>query len=174
MSEAAVEYRDGSAVLPANVGELSAPEIDALASDLLREMAECEREIKRYEEARFAERIRVDMRYGMLVERQEHRREELMRAVHALAERVDFGKKKSRDVGFGTYGRRTVPERVMIADPAACLAWALRTDPALVRVVEKRDVPHSAVHFHFKNTGELPDGCEHTPARDEPFARPEA
>jgi hypothetical protein len=93
--------------------------------------------------------------------------------VRDLARQADFGKKKSRDVGYGTYGRRTIPERLRVVDEAALLAYALEHAPAMVRSVVKNDVPHANLRQHFAATGELPPGVEMEPAREEPFAKPE-
>ena len=96
-----------------------------------------------------------------------------------LAEHADFGNKKSRDVGFGTYGRRKVPESVKVVDQEAAVTWLTEIlAPAAIRVKETRTVDAKEakpiVLAHLQRTGELPPGFEHTAAHDEPFIKDEA
>lgn len=143
---------------------------DALASDLLRKMAECDAETRRFKDAYMRESVRLSDRYAGLLEPIEARRNLLENAVLALAERTDFGKAKSRNVGFGTYGRRRRPDRIVIVDADKVLAWAREHGPLLIE--RKECVPHRFVVERFKVTGELADGCEFHAEHVEPFATP--
>ncbi|GEM_PF-5334154 len=150
---------------------VAAPDIDVLASALLRRLAEAEADIARYERAWDLERLALDTRYRTLLEGPRSHEAMLRSAIATLAAQADFGPAKSRRVGFGTYGRRTVPAKVTIADAAALLAWARDHLPAAVRQTVKEDVPHKRVAAHLDATGELPPGCEYTPAHEECYAK---
>lgn len=148
-------------------------ELAAVASDLLREIGELDREHARFAAARDAEVARITMRYSAQLDRLARRRSILESAVGAIADRVDFGKRKTMKVGYGSFGRRTVPERVRIVSATDVLAWAERSAPSLVRTVERKDVPHGWVLDHYRQTGELPDGCEYTASHEELVVKPE-
>lgn len=150
-------------------------QLDAWASEVCRRIAEQRAEIERYNEAEAAEIARIQMRYAAMRDRHERRVQELEAIGRDLAESADFGSKKSRDVGFGTYGRRKVPESVKVVDKDAALNWAIEHAPdAVVEKIERRvnaAVVKPAVLNVLKSTGELPPGFEHTAAHDEPFVK---
>ena len=148
-------------------------QLDAIASDALRLMAEAELEVERYDAAEKLELEAIHARYDRLRHRHVARRDEAERLVMACAERADFGKKKSREVGFGTYGLRTQPPRIEVLDKDALLTWAKLNAPSLVRAVTKEDVPHKELSAYFKATGDLPDGCEYHPETARSFAKPD-
>lgn len=82
------------------------------------------------------------------------------------------GKKKSRGLPSGDIGWRTVPEKVAVLDEAAAIAWA-RAQPVeseLLRIREEVSKP--ALAAHYRETGEVPPGCDVTPAREEFQAKP--
>lgn len=146
----------------------------AFASDLLRAMAEVDRETALLAETRAAEHARVDMRYSLPLDRLSKRRAVLEGALGAIARDFPYPKgKKSMQVGHGTFGVRTTPEKIAVLHDATVLAWAERAAPTLVKVVEKRSVPHAGLVAYYRETGELPDGCVHTPAVETPYAKPE-
>jgi hypothetical protein len=148
-------------------------EIDAFASDLLRQMAETEADLERYNVAEHREVMRLRARYDTLRKPAGARHSLLYGAVMALAARADFGKAKSRKVGFGSYGHRTLPLHLQVTDPAALLAWAKASSPTLVRQTVREDVPQKSVAAYFDRTGEVPDGVEFTAAHDVAFAKPD-
>ncbi len=147
-------------------------DLDAYASQLLRVQGEAEGEVARYRAACAAEVGRIHERYLHLAEPHERRARQAEAMVCEAAKHADFGRKKSRAVGNGTYGRRTVPPWLGVDDPAALLAWAKREAPSLVRLVEKEDVPHKPLSQWFMTVGELPDGCSYEPEHETYFAKP--
>lgn len=163
--------------------ELAAPmadsQLDALASEYMGEMADCDREVARYTEARDAELRRVAMKYDALMLPHIVRRGRFEQFVKELAERADFGpKKKSRDVGNGTYGRRSKPEHVTILDKDKAVDFARAHFPTAVKekttyTVEQKSIQPVVIAYMKAHEGELPDGFEHTAERDEPFCKVE-
>lgn len=150
-------------------------ESDAWASELLGRMAAAQRDLARYDAACRREVMRIETRYDTLKENVEARIELLERAICALAERADFGKVKSRKVGNGSYGRRTVPARVEVMDAVALVEWAKLSSDDRVRgmIVVKEHVPAVEATAYFRETGEVPDGCVGVLATEKPFAKPE-
>lgn len=175
----------------------SQAERDAWASDLLRVLGEHERELAQMEESRRAEHARVDMRWDTNTAGLRKRAEVLRQMVCSLAIDADFGKKKSRDVAFGSYGRRQIPVKVAIVDDAAALDWAEKNQPHIVRLeatapgdwvianweqmtsdmqlmftAAKRRLSKTALNAYVKASGEEPPGVNVEPAHDEAFAKP--
>lgn len=152
-------------------------ECDALASELLGRLAACEAEAARYRDAQDREIRRLTERYATLLGPVEQRARQYEAAVCELARRADFGTKRSRAVGNGTYGVRTVPERVAIVDPQQAVAWARAHCPGAVKTKITESVDHRgvapAVLAQIHATGALPDGFSHESARAVPFAKPE-
>jgi phage host-nuclease inhibitor protein Gam len=148
-------------------------DVDAWASLILRQMGEVDRDIKRYQEAYQAEMRHIGIRYDLQLQRLIGRRGVLEHAVHGLATRADFGSKKSRDVGFGTYGVRSEPERIRIVDATAATEWARTHAPELIEIETKEKLPQKAVAAYVKSTGdaEIP-GVVREPAHETPFAKP--
>lgn len=146
-------------------------EIDALVSGYLREMQTHAVDIARYQEARKLEHQRIDLCYDNFVRGPQAEYDRLDALVCAFAEKADFGKKKSRDVAYGAYGRRTEPARVKIVDPDKLLAWCHANAKTLI--TWKESVKHASIAEYFAQTGALPDGVEWTPESECAFARPE-
>ncbi len=148
-------------------------QIDATASDLLRLIARERAEAERYHAAKLAEIQKITARYERLTSPHEIRAARYEAWVCELALSANFGpKKKSRDVGHGTYGVRRVPARLSILDPAELLAWAKTSAPDLVQEVVSEKVPHKALEARFKETGELPPGVDYTPETEKAYAKP--
>ena len=83
------------------------------------------------------------------------------------------GKKKSRARAHGTIGWRAVGGGLTVLDKEKLLAWA-KSQPApdvLVRVTEAPAM--DAIKALVEVTGEVPDGTEPNPKRDEFQAKPE-
>lgn len=151
-------------------------ELDALASEVCRMLGEAKAEIDRYSEAERAEFARLSIRYAALKEPIATRVGRLTQLGQEIARRANFGKKKSRDVGYGCYGVRQVPERVEITDEEKAAAW-LRvhgsSDAFRVKTEINKSMAGKTVLAVLHATGELASGFEHKAAHDEPFIRPE-
>lgn len=106
---------------------------DAQASTLLRALGRVEAEIGERRRALQIERDQLERIYGSEIERLERRQSFLAGAIEALAVVSEFGpKKKSRAVGFGTYGLRQSPLKVEVLDEDAVLDWAMQGLPEAV------------------------------------------
>lgn len=149
-----------------------AARIDATASDLLRLIARERAEADRYTLALAGELEQIAQRYRRLIDPHVQRAQRYEAWVCELALSADFGKKKSREVGYGTYGVRRVPARLSVPDPAALLAWAKTQAPDLIQQKIDERVPHKLLEARYKDTGELPPGTEYEPEREQPFAKP--
>jgi phage host-nuclease inhibitor protein Gam len=165
-----IEALRASVTVPEDAAQAA---LAAFASDLLRAIGVVDLEHAQLVANRDAEIARIRMRYAGQLERLDRRRAVLEGAVGNIVERYDFGRKKTAVVGYGQFGRRAVPEKLAVTDPGALLTWAERHAPDLVRVVEKRDVPHAKVVAHFRETSEVPDGCEYTAAHEDLVIKPE-
>lgn len=143
-----------------------APDADlaATASQLLAAIRSRQAERQRYQDAEAKEIERIRARYAIPLTRLAQRLADLETQLAIVAEGLEYGKKKSRVVGNGTVGFRTMPERVTVADGAALLAWATAHAPALIKTETKQSVPQAAVKDHLTSTGELPDGCDLVPS----------
>lgn len=150
-------------------------QLDAWASEVCRRISAERAELARYNEAEAAEMARIQMRYAAMKNRHMRRVQELEAIGRYLAEHADFGAKKSRDVGFGSFGRRQVPEKVSVVDAEKAVEWAKANAPAAVvtTVAERVDVKavKPMVLAYLKDTGEVAPGFEHTAAHDEPFVK---
>lgn len=154
--------------------------LDALASHALRIMAREQAEINRYKAAYAAEVQRLAGRYEALIEPHTHYLAQAEETVKECARRAQFvGKAKSRKVGNGQYGRKTVPEKVSITDKVLALQFAMTADPFLKEMVKQKTeytVVHAAVVpavlKHLKETGEVPLGFEHVGEHEETYAKP--
>ncbi len=161
-------------------GPTTDAQLDAAASEVCRLLGEAQAELDRYEEAESAEVARIEMRYMALCEPIDRRIAQLELLGRDLAARADFGKKKSRKVGFGSYGRKLRSEAVKIVDRAAALEWFKAHAPDVVEVVTPEPVekiPHDRVEpfvlRYLHETGAVPPGIEHTSESDEPWIKPE-
>lgn len=171
------EWHEDTDLTEAAAGPLSDADLDALASDICRRMSEVATDLNRYTEAQAAEEARIQMRYAAIREPLNRRYAALEKIGEELARRADFGKKKSRAVGFGSYGRRTKKECVKIVDPAKALEFARVAAPEAIKTetIEKpvHKLLEPVVIKHVHASGEVPEGFEHTSEREEPFVKPE-
>lgn len=157
---------------------MSEPEIDAAMSEMLRRMAWYDGQIKAGEEAERLEVERINARYNRRLAPLQKRRAEIEANALALAERATFeGKKRSRNVGNGTFGKRITPERVEVVDKPAAIEWAKKHHPSAVlqelveKLVHKEIAP--VVLALTATTGEVPPGFDVHPADFAYFAKPE-
>lgn len=170
---------------------------DALAGMLLRAMAQMDAEAHQLTVALQTEIAALQARVARRLDAIGARRATTEAQVRYLARYSDFGKKKSRDVGFGVYGSKVKAARLEIADPAAAVAEMERHTPELVRVTlkvtgavawaladqkwitpeqlagAKRDVLVGDVEAYQKATGALPAGVVEREAEVTYFAKPE-
>jgi hypothetical protein len=80
------------------------------------------------------------------------------------------GRRKSVSLPAGTIGFRTEPEKLVMDDEQAVIAWAKQHNPALVTTIEK--LSKSALNEHLEKTGEIPDAGAHLePAREKFYVR---
>lgn len=170
--------RDPLEVLASELqGPTSDAQLDALASELCRMLGEIRDEITRYSQAREMEEARLAFRYQALLEPLEQRYARIEEIGKEVASRADFGKKKSRKVGNGVYGRRQVAESVKVADQEVAVLWldenaqgsAVREKT--VRSVEVKEAK-PIVLGHLLTTGEVAPGFEHSEAHDVSFVEP--
>ncbi len=154
------------------------PRRDAFASWLLESMARADLEIAERERARDMEIAIINARYERSLARLRIRRLEKESQVKVLAEisalSGGFGKQKSRTVGYGSYGGRKKPERLEVTDAAEVLNWARGSNPALIRVTTREDVPVAPLAEYFKASGEDIPGTRIAPESTEWFAKPES
>jgi phage host-nuclease inhibitor protein Gam len=98
-------------------------------------------------------------------------------ALHAYAEQhrgeLLTGKKRSRALAHGSIGWRSVGGGLTVLDKDKLLAWAKAQPPdaGLVRTTEAPAL--DAIKALAEVTGEVPDGTEANPKRDEFQAKPE-
>jgi len=156
------------------VGHRSAAEIDAFASELLGSLGKIQADRKRYAEARKLEKERIDMRYDRIEAPLIAREAMLEGAIKALAERQDFGSKKSRETANGVYGVKTKPAHLFIDDQDALLAWTLQLPidkgPA---VTTEYSIKQKDAQAYYEETGcEMP-GCRVEPAQEMAYCKPE-
>ncbi len=158
-------------------------EIDAEASELLGELGKCEADLARYAKTEADEIQRIRIRYED--ETQSHlarniaeikrRRERLENAIKALAERQDFGSKKSRETANGTYGIRRKPAHLFIEDQDALLAWTLQLPISVPgpTVTTTHAIKQKDAQAYYEQTGcEMP-GCRVEPEQEIAYAKPE-
>lgn len=161
-------------------GPVSDAQLDAAVSEICRRLGGVRADLARYAEAEQAEIARIRMRYEAVREPLQRRAADLEAIGKDLAERADFGsKKKSRSVGFGSYGRKIKREHVRITDDAAAVEFArARGIEGGVKVETIEKPVHKAIEpvviAHVHETGEVPAGFEHEAERDEPFVKAEA
>lgn len=152
---------------PGTGDDTSVVEMDAFASRLLRARRSVEGKLDHLKALAKAEmdqlRARFDRQAAGLV------REGLAleAGLDALSTQVPYPKgKKSRTVGAGRYGRRTIPQGVEIIDEDAFLAWATVEEPGLVKPVTKVQIERANLKKYVKETGDLPVGTQLVPERD--------
>lgn len=160
-------------------GPTSDAQLDAAASEICRRLGDAEADRARFVEAEKAEVERIKMRYAALREPVDRRIGQLEELGREVARRADFGKKKSRTVGYGSYGRKLKKERVEIVDPAAALefARAQKIEGAIkTETVEKpvhKVLEPVVMEYIRKHEGEVPAGFEHIDESDEPWVKAE-
>jgi phage host-nuclease inhibitor protein Gam len=130
-----------------------------LASSLLRRQAMTIAASAQPSASRDAEIQFIVARYAPQLEMHRRWGAELERAVQALAEQTKHesgyvGKKKSRDVGAGTYGYKTYAEGVELQDEATFIAWAEQQAPETLRVTIKLPLKDAR---EFRTEDELAD-----------------
>jgi hypothetical protein len=175
---------------------------DAMASMFLRRQAEEIEAIRQLEKSRDLEIQFADQRYGPELDKRRIRARQLEGAALAIAEQTKNaggypGKKKSRDVGAGTYGYKTFATCVELTDETAFIPWAEQYAPETLRVKltmplstareyltegelasAKREVIRKAAQeladfvTHDGDTSELPPGFVQTPALDQFYSKP--
>jgi hypothetical protein len=168
-------------------------ERDALASRLLRALGYVRRDREGRQAACAKEVLFIQDRYAGDIERLDRRATFLESAIEALALQANFGSKKSRDVGFGTYGRRKVGAKPVVDDEPAAIAWA--SEHALEVLVlsvklpfnraadqypdlldektTRQSIDKRALDARILSTGEDVPGVRIEPEREEPFAKPQ-
>lgn len=163
---------------------------DAFASRLLRGLQSVEREIAERKAAHQREVEFVTRLYVQQIERLEARAAYLTDGIKGLALVSDFGTKKSRDVGFGTYGVRRAQPTITITNEGELVEWArghaqetlladLTLDyaaamqlPETVRGALKTRVSKKALNARvLSEASETVPGVHVNPAHDEPFAK---
>ena len=156
-------------------GALDIPDVqsavDATASQLLRVIGGLTADLKRYGDARAAEQHLIEARFEAVTAKLVDRKARLESWCRQLAAQSDFGDKKSRELAYGTYGVRTVPDHLSIADKKKLLGWCHLSAPDLVTIKQEETIAQKKVEAYFRSTGELPDGCEFTPAHEEAFIK---
>ena len=175
---------------------------DAVASMLLRKMAALDADHAQHTAAYALESEALRARYERRIGPLQTERARLEAWARDLARRQHdaggFGKKKSRDVGYGTYGVRTTASRLEVVDEPAFVAWAEAEAPDLLRVTVKlplaqareyltdaelagvkREVLTKPVQAYVATQATatapvpLPPGVQRTPESIETYAKPE-
>lgn len=82
--------------------------------------------------------------------------------VEAMIQATD-GKKKSVNLYYGEAGYKTNPARLQVDNEEMCIAWAEKNIPEAVETI--KILGKNAIKRYFKETGELPDGCNLIPER---------
>ncbi|HEY4307724.1 MAG TPA: host-nuclease inhibitor Gam family protein [Gemmatimonadaceae bacterium] len=170
---------------------------DTLASWLMKEMAQNHAATAQLEASRDSEIQFIAARYAPSLDRLRTRLGELDRAVQAIAAHTKdaqgyVGKKKSRDVGAGTYGFKSYAAGAELKDEPAFIAWAEEHAPSTLRVkptmslkqareylttdelagVKREIMKNDVTKLIATDPNTLPPGYEKTPAVDEYYAKP--
>jgi hypothetical protein len=158
------ELPEALAALPA-IGDVM--QADLLASRLLSVLDDLRSQQSTFELLLAAETDQLRRRYRRLTEPLATKAEAIEYGLELLARQVPFPKgAKSRKVGSGSYGLRSVPAALEVVDEAEVLVWAASNLPAAVvtktvTTLSKRDLSE-----HFKTSGEVPPGCQTRDAYD--------
>lgn len=176
--------------------ELDQTRRDALASSLMKRMARETADIAQLEASCAAEIAFIKDRYVPQLNHHQTRLGELRFAVEALAihtkEADGYGKKKSRDVGAGSYGYKTAAAGVELKDDVAYLTWAEANAPQTLRVkptmslatareylsetelagVKREIMKDDVKKLIATDPAVLPPGYEAVPAHDEYYVKP--
>lgn len=178
-------------------GELDQAHRDGLASLLMRRQAEALAALTQEKQSRDLEVRMIAHRYEVAITRHVERIAQLEAAVQALAWQTKeanayTGKKKSRDVGAGTYGYRSYAAAVTCTDEAAYIAWAEGHAPETLRVkvtmplaeareyltrdelasVRREVIKADVAALIATDRAALPPGWVEVPAHDEFYAKP--
>lgn len=161
-------------------GTLTPAQMDALADQFLRIMGALAIEIERLTDARDHSIALIQQAYAPKIEKLATRYQAYEAQVKELARAADFGgKRKSRELVFGEYGRRASAETIKIVDQEAAVDWCeAHGYEGLVMTETKvvKKLPHAvakpALLAYIARTGEEPPGIEHVAAKDEPYAKP--
>lgn len=102
---------------------------DAYVSNLLYACGKVDAELRATLAAKQKEHDAIDLRYGRREAQHRAVLDRLLGKVEAEAVRADFGgspkrPKKSRVVGFGSYGRKQIPRKVAVTDEPRFILWA--------------------------------------------------
>jgi hypothetical protein len=161
----------------------TAVDADVIASDLLRRMGEHQSRVATLAEAKAREiadaTARISHAYDSQIARHQQSALQYENAVQSIAQSIDWSaeKKKSRKVGYGTYGCKTEPERVKIIDQGKAIGYARAyfasavKEKIVVMVEHKAIAPVVLARLHA--SGELPDGFEHTAESIQYYAKPD-
>jgi len=142
----------------------------------LKRIANLQREIAENEAIEAAHIQRLKLRTLALNERVARGVRFFTGAIQAYAEQhrpeLCPGKKKSRALAHGSIGWRKVGGGLTVTDQAKLLEWAKAKSPegGLVRVKEEPAL--ALIKTVFETTGEVPDGTEPNPERDEFQVKP--
>lgn len=178
-----IVVEDGRAAIPG----AHPASIDAAANWFIRRACEAEQERARLRAQMQRDLELLQLHYQRLLEPVEREKERWIRMAEDLAATVPLEKKKTRDLIFGAYGRRKKPAHLEVRDETQLLAWATLEAGELIRANVKLPLPRAEelgiangakleilrgpLDEHFKSTGEVPDGCDLVPERDEPFVK---
>ena len=131
-----VDLGDDAAAVSLSGDDLAS--IGAAASFYLRRMARLTEQKCLVEDVRAREREIVDAVYAGQLSTIDYKLGELRRNVEQLVRAADrlgaFVKRKTMAVAGGVFGKKAIPERVTIADPAVALEWAEEGAPSAVLV----------------------------------------
>lgn len=157
---------------------------DAMASQMLKLIADDERELDRLSNACDAEIVLITARYKAIAAPTARALAEKIKIVERIALSAGFqdAKKKSRATPYGKYGIRHQPERFEILDPEKALAAAKQFAPAAVSWTDpkpKERVLQGDLEAYFNLIGKaLPEkkaelldefGCRIVKEYDKPF-----
>lgn len=167
IAAALVEYdgeapQEGDPILAAEVRDVM--QADLLASRMLRALETARQQQDYFSQLFTAEMTSLAARFKRLTAPVDAKVKALEDGLYTLAKQVPFPKgSRSRKVAAGSYGLRTKPSGLTATDEPAVIAWARAHLPAAVTRTEKTTVAAAALTKHFRDTGEVPEGCEVRP-----------
>lgn len=148
------------------------PDMDVAIDRALEQIAEARREIAKNDAvAERRKQMIEDWRQEVNVTH-ENRIVWATRMVQSLASAYDFGKKRSRSLPAGTFGFRKSPDRLVVNDMDAALAFAKRTSQLAGEIKVTESIPSTPLKQWAQSTGEVPDGCELVGGEDAFFVKP--
>ena len=83
---------------------------------------------------------------------------------------LEGAKRKSIALPSGSIGFRKHAETLEVQDEAAAIEWARANCPEAVKITER--LTKTELMAHFRENGELPDGCVYVHEGEEFFVRP--